>query len=927
MKVFLFIASFFFSFLLVQAQELPPVRNFSPATYGAENQNWKIAQSEDRNIFFANNQGLLEYNGEHWYLYPTPNESIMRSVEWHEDRVYTGSYMDFGYWERQNDGTLAYTSIVDSLNVPILEDEQFWDIISSESIVLIQSLGRIYAYNPENKTVQIVVEKQGLTKIFKVGNGIYFHVNGQGLYQIVSGEPQLIIKQDLIDGNVIGMRDSDRGIKLVTAANSLYVFENDSLELISTNQFSRPVTVYSAVAIEGEGFALGTISNGLLVMDGTGVVDYQINQSNGLSNNTVLSVFVDVDDNLWAGLDNGIDYINLTSRFKTFIDREGKLGTIYDAIYHKGHLYLGSNQGLYVRPPNQKTFEFIGGTKGQVWALKEIDGTLFCGHNLGTFIIDGKIATQIAFEEGTWDVQPLEGTTDLILQGNYSGLFVLQRENNTWSLRNKLEGFDISSKDLVIDGQQIYVGHEYKGLYELDVSDDFRTVGNYKLIDAVGTGINSDVIQLGGDVLYSTPRGIYVKTETSDSFKKNEVLSSFIESNGYTSGKMIKINEGSFWMFSDQSLIQINKEPINDTFEAKNILIPHFKRSETKGYESLIQLPNQNYLIATSQGYLLWDNRETEEVNGKIVIDRVRISNRNGSNELLDLDQDNSMDHRTNVVEFFFHVTDYNVFDSVKYQYFLDGDSDSWSDVFEKGSILFENLNHGDYQLRIRSIVNGSISEDEAVFAFTIEPPFYLSRTAIVIYVILSLGILFLVGRIFKWYYNRKRNLDLEKQRQQMELDLLKSQKDIADLKNQQLNSDIESRNRDLAIKTMAMIRKNETLNQLRGELDNLPTTQESKSLKKMLDKSLNSKQDWVAFEEAFNNADKDFFKKIKEKHPNLTSGDLRLCVYLRLNLSSKEIAPLLNISPRSVEIKRYRLRKKMGLSRDDSLTGYIVEI
>ncbi|MEP4757204.1 MAG: LuxR C-terminal-related transcriptional regulator, partial [Nonlabens ulvanivorans] len=124
-----------------------------------------------------------------------------------------------------------------------------------------------------------------------------------------------------------------------------------------------------------------------------------------------------------------------------------------------------------------------------------------------------------------------------------------------------------------------------------------------------------------------------------------------------------------------------------------------------------------------------------------------------------------------------------------------------------------------------------------------------------------------------------------------------------------------------------AMIKKNETLNELKEELNNLPKTVESKSLKKMLDKNLNSKQDWLTFEEAFNNADKDFFKKIKELHPSLTSGDLRLCVYLRLNLSSKEIAPLLNISPRSVEIKRYRLRKKLDLSREDSLTSYIVEI
>ena len=89
----------------------------------------------------------------------------------------------------------------------------------------------------------------------------------------------------------------------------------------------------------------------------------------------------------------------------------------------------------------------------------------------------------------------------------------------------------------------------------------------------------------------------------------------------------------------------------------------------------------------------------------------------------------------------------------------------------------------------------------------------------------------------------------------------------------------------------------------------------------------MNNTNDWKMFEEAFNNADKDFLKKIKEKHKALTPNDLRLCAYLRLNLSSKEIAPLLNISARSVEVKRYRLRKKMNLPHESSLTNYILEI
>ena len=125
----------------------------------------------------------------------------------------------------------------------------------------------------------------------------------------------------------------------------------------------------------------------------------------------------------------------------------------------------------------------------------------------------------------------------------------------------------------------------------------------------------------------------------------------------------------------------------------------------------------------------------------------------------------------------------------------------------------------------------------------------------------------------------------------------------------------------------MSLIKKNEFLNSIKFQLKEKNETKNLNTVIRTIDKNLNNTDDWKFFQEAFNNADKDFLKKIKSKHPNLTPNDLRLCAYLRLNLSSKEIAPLLNISPRSVEVKRYRLRKKMDLEHDASLTNYILEI
>jgi DNA-binding CsgD family transcriptional regulator len=160
-----------------------------------------------------------------------------------------------------------------------------------------------------------------------------------------------------------------------------------------------------------------------------------------------------------------------------------------------------------------------------------------------------------------------------------------------------------------------------------------------------------------------------------------------------------------------------------------------------------------------------------------------------------------------------------------------------------------------------------------------------------------------------------------------MALSELESDQKLMKLKNEKLEIDIESKNRELAISTMSLIKKNEFLSTIKTELQANNNSSDLKKVIKIIDNNINNTDDWKLFKEAFDNADKDFLKLVKERHSSLTPNDLKLCAYLRLNLSSKEIAPLLNISPRSVEVKRYRLRKKMDLPPKTSLTNYILDI
>jgi DNA-binding CsgD family transcriptional regulator len=230
-------------------------------------------------------------------------------------------------------------------------------------------------------------------------------------------------------------------------------------------------------------------------------------------------------------------------------------------------------------------------------------------------------------------------------------------------------------------------------------------------------------------------------------------------------------------------------------------------------------------------------------------------------------------------------------------------------------------LSFGDYEFQVKGKVGANIT-DTVTYQFTISRPWYLGWFAIACYVLLFLAIIVIIHKT-NLRHHQKINEEKEKA---LKLKHLVAEQKIIMLQNEQLEKDMTSKNKELAVSTMSLIKKNEFLTNIKNQLKESESSK-VKSVIKTIDKDINEEYNWNLFKEAFNNADKDFFKAVKSKHPDLTSNDLKLCAYLRLNLSSKEIAPLLNISVKSVEIKRYRLRKKMLLSREVNLAEYILAI
>ena len=235
-----------------------------------------------------------------------------------------------------------------------------------------------------------------------------------------------------------------------------------------------------------------------------------------------------------------------------FINQSNNNQLFYTSKLYKGNLYVGTNQGLFYK--NYLTndeFKFVNGTKGQVWSLFEYAGTLFCGHDSGTFVIDNAVAKNIFSASGTWKFETVPNQKGILLQGNYYGISVLAKTNNQWSFRNKITGFDYSSKYFEItNALNVYVSHEYKGVYRLELDGKLSKTKPFVTYKTPEKGKNASLTKFNNIIYYANKEGIFKLNEKTKQFSKDNLLSSVFEKDEYTSGKLIVDNSNKIWLFS-----------------------------------------------------------------------------------------------------------------------------------------------------------------------------------------------------------------------------------------------------------------------------------------------------------------------------------------------------------------------------------------
>lgn len=932
----------------------PMVRNYDNSTVQAGTQTWMIDMGVSGLVYFANNDGVLEFDGISWRIYPLRNRTVVRSVKATADgRIYAGGYNEFGYFEPNHNGQLTYQPLQHLVPEQFSDFDEVWKIFELNGKIIFQTFTQIMIYQDE--AIRVIEAPHMFHFSFMVHDVLYVNDQRKGLFKLsndelvsLKGTEQLkgeLIWTMLPMGTDILISTTDIGL-FIYNGSSLTEWKNEAAELLKQNQ------VFCGLQLADGNYAFGTIQDGIVICEPDGKLIQHLNVDRGLQNNTVLSLMLDQYANLWLGLDNGIDYIKINSPI-TYFSTYNNLSAGYSAVIHNGLLYFGTNRGVFYydwdklqQGGSDQKFSVIPGTQGQVWSLEVIDGKLFCGHNSGVFIIEGKTARLISGIQGGWTFIQPEGRDDIIICGTYTSLVKFERSNGRWSQGLPIAGFKESSSYLANDGPLgLWISHGYKGVFRVKFNENYDSIVHVDFYNS-RHGFPSDrdinVFEISGRPVFTTGQGLYTYDPASGSFVTDRQLTASLTR---TDMNILREDQqDNIWFFTNDEM-GVYRLQEDGNFNLVEVPFRELRGSFIRWFQFVYPHSDRHVFISTQNGFAHYTAPYPKNYRQpfKAFIRSMHILAGIDSAVYKGTPFKGSffaeIPYRFNHLQFQFSANDFENPDRIVFYTKLEGFEKDWVEWRNSTSRQFTNLRHGTYNYHVKAVNIFGIESEPATLSFKILPPWYFSIYAYIIYAILLMLIIFLLAKYIRFRIERsKRAFEaaqqkrFEEREKELQIETLKAEKEISRLKTEKLQAEKIQKDKELANTTMQIIQKSKSLNAIKKDIRKLikdmgdhPATAQVNQINKKINRSIDSDKQWEVFESHFENVHEEFLKRLKENYPDLSPRELKLCAYLRLNISSKEIANLMNISTRGVEISRYRLRKKLNLDHDVNLTEFIM--
>lgn len=947
--IFLFLGNFI-SAQIPFIPGTPITKNFTEVAVNNSLIIYDITQNEDGILYFASSDGLLEFDGVHWKNYSHNLESDLRSVFYKDDKhIYSSGHGGFGYWSTNNIGTLEYTSLFfkqPEKKAPLLPI--FSRIKEFNGKILFQSFQQIYVYDPKTKKTDIINAKKGFNLLFSSKNRIFIQDTGLGLFELIENEFVLVEGTNKKQFDILNVFVKDNNELLIaTKNNGFWSFKNKILSKKEwkINDILENHLANDVIEFKKNQFVIGTLRKGVYVVSSQGDVLIHQEKSSGLLDNSIRKVFTDSNNNVWLGMEKGLSYIQISSKISYLLDYEGEFGTVYTSHLKDSLLYFGTNQGLFVKNITSASskIRLINKNIGQIWEIKKIDDQILIGSHEGVFVLENKNLKLLKKEGGAWVFKKHPKLDDVLYVGFYSGIAVFKRVNGNWVFEKKWQNYGESSRFIEFDKYgELWVTHPSKGYYRLILSDDGLDLKEYEFYGVSNPFVKtfSYICKIDDDLVFYNPKGFFSYDPIDNSFIKQKYAAEVFKNiKGINS---IVQHNNVFWYSTSEYVGYITRDKNhfnnirNSFYSIRNKHLNDFNKFE--------KLNDSIYAIGINNG-VVFHNVNQLDLEPEKAIPSLRsiqfISKRDtiiypiDKSKLLDVPNGN------NFLKVTIALPKTPLANSYKIQYKLNGLHKEWSNWEYVSELNFPGLSPGDYNLEIRSGDENETFSETVNRKFHIKSPWYLTKIAFVLYALF----LFVMNIFYKIYFKKKgkklianlkqaEEVKRKSQEEKFKLDRLEAEREILILREENLNLEIKKKNSALASSTLNNIKKNELLTDLikdikiiEGELINSSLHQPLKKVIKKINNQLVDKEDWLTFQLHFSNSHSQFFKTLRVKHPNLSSNEIKLCAYLKLNLSSKEIASLMNVAITSVEQSRYRLRKKINLDKDANLVNYIQQI
>jgi serine phosphatase RsbU (regulator of sigma subunit) len=665
---------------------------------------------------------------------------------------------------------------------------------------------------------------------FKVKGQIYIYTKYKGIYKLTNDKLKFIKSSSIVANSFVrAILPYNNNLIIFTWFDGAFIFDGKNFSKISTPIDNILIhNTYRAYEIKNKFFAFMLYDGGLLITDKKFQTLQFLTSPYPLKNDKIYRVFLDNQDNLWLCSDNGLASVFLFSPFTEFSYNYGfdNESTCFDALIYHNNLFVASASGVYFKQwnknenklsitPFKKIINSAGNIKTQ--QLDTINNLILAASNSGLYTIKQNINEK---KDTIYEAQYILGKRGIknftqthenknVIVGISSVIYVFKKINNKWKFFKDFQNY--RGKYIIEDNNgYFWISDLINGIKKIKFNQNFDSIIKsdfYIAKDSSLKGLPSEknirIFKIDSSVIFATQNGIYRFNNNTNSFYPDTKLNKLLGKDKYLTF-FYEDSHKNYWYkketyeknVTNWSLVELLKTDTGYTKLSKPFA--PFKNS----IFSFTQIANNQYIIGNANGFIHYNASIKTPINKHFpaFIRSVKINNFDSiifagtfigkdSNITIQQNPENipKLKYKYNNLRFTFSGAFYKAPDKLKYSYFLQNNDSKWSDWTSENYKDYSNLKPGQYTFFVKAKNYYGIISSPAKFSFVIIPPFYMTKLAYLIYIILFGIIIWLIVLLYTRRLRKQkesleelvkqRTKEIEKQKQEIE----KINKDITD--------------------------------------------------------------------------------------------------------------------------------------------------